>query len=102
MNNKSTLKIGIDGLAVFCLLGLLIVLYILQFAPGSTTPVISICGASWIGIAEMIVVIYSWRSNYYRLLSPSLIVLVALYLVVCGQSIMWTFGLQAGYRRIGA
>lgn len=98
MNNKSSLKIGIDGLAVFCLLGLLIVLYILQFAPGSTTPVISICGASWIGIAEMIVVIYSWRSNYYRLLSPSLIVLVALYLVVCGQSIMWAFGLQAGYR----
>lgn len=98
MNSKSTIKIGAGEIVVFCLLGLLLTLYILQFGSVSPNPVISIRVASWIGIAEMAAVFCSWRSSYYRLLSPSFIVLVALYLVLCGQSIMWAFGLEAGYR----
>lgn len=98
MNSKSKIKIGASELAVLCLLGFLLILYILQFGAVSPNPVVSIRVASWIGIAEMAAVFCSWRSSYYRLLSPSFIVLVALYLVLCGQSIMWAFGLEAGYR----
>lgn len=100
MNDKDAHKIGLDGLAIFCLFGFLVILYLLQFCADVNQPLISVRVASMLGVVEIILVVVNWHNCYYRLLSPSLIVLIALYLVMCGQSVMWAFGLEAGYRDI--
>lgn len=53
---------------------------------------------SIIGVVLYIYFLLSWRSIYHRILSPYIVFVTVLYLCLCGQSIMWAFGTEAGYR----
>lgn len=53
---------------------------------------------SWLGIIVLVYIVISWRRAYYRMLSPYFIFIIMLYMVVCGQTLCWAFGIRAGYR----
>ena len=53
---------------------------------------------SWLGIIVLIYLVVSWKEAYYRILSPYFIYIMMLYMVVCGQTLCWAFGIKAGYR----
>ena len=53
---------------------------------------------SIVGLVFLVFICVSWKNNYYRMISPYFIFTVTLYLCLCGQSVMWAFGLKAGYR----
>lgn len=53
---------------------------------------------SLLGIIIISYVYISWKFLYYRILSPYIVFVTCLYLCLCGQSVMWAFGLEAGWR----
>lgn len=53
---------------------------------------------SFIGIVLIALILISWKAIGGRLLCPYIITIVSLYFVLCGQSVLWSFGLDAGYR----
>lgn len=96
---KQNLKsFGVSDLITYCCFGIVILLYLIQFAVIQSEPIVSVQIVSCLGVLELILIILNWRNTYYRILSPSFIVIVALFFVLCGQSVMWCVGLDAGYR----
>lgn len=53
---------------------------------------------SILGLFLLIYIFVSWKRNYYRILSPYIIFVALLYLTLCGQTIPWAFGGNAGFR----
>lgn len=53
---------------------------------------------SLFGVGVIVYVFASWASLYHRTLSPYIVFAACLYLCLCGQSVMWAFGLDAGWR----
>lgn len=59
---------------------------------------VEIESVSLLGIVIMLYIYASWASLYHRTLSPYIVFVSCLYLCLCGQSVMWAFGLDAGWR----
>ena len=53
---------------------------------------------SLLGLLLLIYVCLSWKRTYYRFFSPYIVVFITLFLTLCGQALVWAFGLDAGYR----
>ena len=53
---------------------------------------------SILGLILISYIVISWHNSYKRILAPSFVFIIALYLCLCGQSIMWAFDVKAGYR----
>lgn len=53
---------------------------------------------SFIGFCLLLYIFISWKKVYYRILSPYIIIISTLFLTLCGQALVWTFGMTAGYR----
>ena len=64
----------------------------------TNTNLVNIESVSIFGILVMLFIIISWKYVYFRMFSPYIVFVCSLYLCLCGQSIMWALGMEAGFR----
>lgn len=95
--NKSG-KVCKQTVYTFFLLLCLEFIYIYESMIYSTQVFHNIYFISIVGLVMMIYIVASWNKVYYRIFSPYIIIVITLYLTLCGQSVAWAFGLKAGYR----
>lgn len=53
---------------------------------------------SFVGILFIIYVVISWKTAYYRFLSPYIVFMLLLFACLCGQTPFWMLGIKAGFR----
>lgn len=75
-----------------------IVLNYIQNICYNTKAIMTIHEISILSIILFVSVILSWRLMYHRMLCPYIIIFCSLYLCVCGQTILWAFGISGVYR----
>lgn len=75
---------------------MLLVCYLLLSVIGEGTS--NVQYVSVLGLFLLIYIFVSWKRNYYRILSPYIVFIVLLYFTLCGQTIPWAIGWNAGFR----
>lgn len=53
---------------------------------------------SVIGIFIYLFIFFTWKKSYYRIMSPYFVFVTLLFMCLCGQCIMWSLDLSAGFR----
>lgn len=92
------IKVCKQTIYAFLLLMCLIIAYAYESTMVGSGVLHNIQFVSIIGTGILLYIIASWKTVYYRILSPYIIIVSTLYLTLCGQSVAWAFGLKAGYR----
>ena len=90
--------ISVNQLLSVALFVLSVIIYLVFFPMSNNGLLCNVQFVSITGILFYLFIFFSWKSIYFRILSPYFVFVTTLYLCLCGQSIMWAFGLNAGYR----
>lgn len=85
-------------LSGFIMFATTLLLYFWQAALVPSQNVLSVQVVSFVGVVELFTILLSWHFSYHRMLCPYIVTVLSLYLCLCGQSLMWAFGIDAGYR----
>lgn len=61
-------------------------------------PTLSLRLTSIYAVILFLYIIISWKRTYFRIISPSFVFEICLFLTLCGQCFMWSIGGLSGYR----